>query len=133
MYKLERVYAIISFERNKINLLVIENSKEHKVNCLYFNSVEHTYLDENIAFINYENLVDKLRNLVSNADSFLGLNIKRYIINISCLPIKSIEGRSPESLVFENLTEDHANNYAEKLLLAKRDENQYMLKIHPTG
>jgi cell division ATPase FtsA len=133
MYKLKSVYATISFERNKINLLVVERAKDDKIHCLYFNSVEHDYLDNNISFINFQNLVDKLRTLLRNADNFLGINIKRYIINISCLPIQTIQGRSPESLVFETLTEEHAHNYVNKLLLAKRNENQYTLRINPTG
>jgi cell division ATPase FtsA len=133
MYKLKSVYATISFERNKINLLVVEHAKNDKINCLYYNSVEHNYLDENISFINYDHLVDKLRTLVRGADNFLGINIKRYIVNISCLPIKSIQGRSPESLVFDTLTEEHLHNYVNKLTLAKRDENQYALHVYATG
>jgi hypothetical protein len=133
MYKLKSVYATISFERNKINLLVVESAKDNKTNCLYYNSIEHNYLDQNISFTNYNTLVDKLRTLVKDADNFLGMNIKRYIVNISCLPIKSIQGRSPESLVFETLTEEHAHNYIDKLMLSKRDENQYALSIYATG
>jgi hypothetical protein len=133
MYKLKSVYATISFERNKINLLVVEHTAEHKTNCLYYNSIEHDYLDVNISFINHENLLDKLRTLVKGADNFLGINIKRYIVNISCLPIKSFQGHSPESLVFEALSEEHANNYISKLILAKRDESWYALRAFATG
>jgi hypothetical protein len=133
MYKLKSVYATISFERNKINLLVVEHAPKYKTNCLYYNSVELEYLDKDICFVNYERLIDKLRTLVKGADSFLGINIKRYIINISCLPINSIQGLSHESLVFEALTEEHAINFVNRLMLAKRDEKQYALRIFPTG
>jgi hypothetical protein len=132
MYKLKSVYATISFERNKINLLVVERTKD-KTNCLYYNSITHDYLDQNISFINYDHLIAKLRTLVRGGDKFLGINIKRYIINISCLPIKSIQGHSPESLVFETLIDDHAHSYVNKLVLAKRDEVQYTLDAHATG
>jgi hypothetical protein len=100
---------------------------------LYYNSIEHDYLDQNVVFLNHDNLIEKLRILINGADTFLGVNIKRYIVNISCLPIKSVQSRSHESLVFEPLNDEHANNYINKLIMTKRDENQYTLNAYATG
>ncbi|MDR2369217.1 MAG: hypothetical protein LBD63_01135, partial [Mycoplasmataceae bacterium] len=67
MYKLKNVYATISFERNKINLLVVECTHKHQTNCLYYNSIEHDYLDQNVVFLNHDNLIEKLRILINGA------------------------------------------------------------------
>jgi hypothetical protein len=133
MYKLERVYATVSFERNRINLLVVEHDKNHETHCLYYGSCQQEYLGSNLSFINHNELIKKTRELINNADKTLGMNIKRYIINISCLPIRAVQKRSPNFQVFQHLTLDHANNHIDKVLGMNRDTENYALRVFPSG
>jgi hypothetical protein len=102
MFNLKQVYAVLNFDRSKIKLLVIERTSE-KINCIYYDETSLTYLDDKINFINASELNDKLVNLIKAADNFMGINIKRYIINISCLPIDMKLKNSPKFLTFEQV------------------------------
>jgi hypothetical protein len=102
MFNLKQVYANINFERSKIKLLIVEKTAQ-KTNCLYYNEINQTYLDDNMRFVNIGDLHDKLVNLIKGADDFMGINVKRYIVNISCLPLDIKFNVSPKFLAFDQV------------------------------
>jgi hypothetical protein len=99
MFNLKQVYAILNFEKSKIKLLVVEK-KVNKINCLYYDEISHTYLNDDIQFINANDLRERLLKMTKLADNFMGVNIKRYIVNISCLPLQIKSKTSPKFLTF---------------------------------
>jgi hypothetical protein len=102
MFNLKQVYANIDFERSKIKLLIVEKTAK-KTNCLYYNEIVQDYLDDQMRFINISELHSKLVKLIKDADDFIGINVKRYIVNIACLPLNIKFYSSPKFLVFDQV------------------------------
>lgn len=131
MFNLKQVYANINFERSKVKLLIVEKTA-HKVNCLYYNEIKQVYLDENMRFINVNELHKKLVDLIKEADDFMGINVKRYIVNISCLPLKMKFNTSPKFLAFDQvLTWNHCNNYINKIKNVNSNNDEQILHVNP--
>jgi hypothetical protein len=133
MYFLKRVYAILSFENNRIKLLVLERQND-KQNCLYFNEIKLEYLDNNYKFFNATELQKSVQKLTKSADEFLGINIKRYILNIGYLPLKTNASASPTFLLFNQiLSNRHYLNYINKVKNQSSVNDEYVLEISPTS
>jgi hypothetical protein len=133
MYKLKHVYATLCFEHNKIKLAVLEK-KHDTVNCLYFNEIQHDYLDSNFKITNSHEFRNKLFCLVQNADSFLGVNIKRYILHVSCLPMQTITSTSANFLIFnQTLTQENMDTYLNKYRNHSIDGENLALEVNPVN
>lgn len=131
MFNLKQVYATINFERSKIKILIVEKTVQ-KTNCLYYDEICLTYLDENMHFINIGELHNKLTKLIKAADNFMGVNVKRYIVNIACLPLNIKFCTSAKFLVFDQiLTWDHYNNYINKIKKLNSDTKEQILHVNP--
>lgn len=131
MFNLKQVYANINFERSKIKLLIVEKTAQ-KINCLYYSEINQIYLDDDMHFINIGELHNKLIDLIKAADDFMGVNIKRYIVNISCLPLSIKFNVSPKFLVFDQILDwNHFNNYVNKIKKLNQSNSQQTLHVNP--
>ncbi|GHU31245.1 hypothetical protein FACS1894166_02320 [Bacilli bacterium] len=132
MYNLKEVYATISFDYDKIRLLVVEQKDNGQINCLYYNHLQISYLNEDLSFSSTAKLLDTVDSLIRQADKFLSTNIKRYILNISCLPLKSVNLRSSESLIFGPLTPATATNCVNRVLDSGKNVKEMLLQVIPS-
>jgi len=120
MFKLRNIYAVISFEKTSIEILVCEKNNS-QMHCLYQNSIKNlNYLDDNGNFINNSELLIKLQNLITSADNFIGLNITKYIVNLPNLQIKMFTNST------NNLKVDHNLSKKEVLDFIKREINEHV-------
>jgi cell division ATPase FtsA len=133
MFKLKQVYGTLCFEHAKIKLVVLEK-QANRVNCLYMNELSFNYLDDNFKIINSDEFRNKLFNLVRSADEFLNMNIKRYILHVSCLPMQTISSTSAVFLIFnQKLTQDNYNTYINKYRNQNIGGDNLALEINPTS
>ena len=86
MYSLRNVFGIISFETKYIKIAVAEVSK-HETHCLYFKKIAYPGYDINFKLNDFNGTKNILTNELIKADSFIGIKVKRYILNIPNLPI----------------------------------------------
>jgi hypothetical protein len=132
MFKLKEVYGTLCFEHAKIKLVVLEK-QVNSINCLYMNELCFNYLDDNFRIINSDEFRNKLFNLVRSADEFLSMNIKRYILHVSCLPMQIISSTSANFLIFnQKLTQDNYNTYINKYRNKNIGGDNLALEINPT-
>jgi hypothetical protein len=131
MYQLKKVYGVISFEDAKIKLVVLEKNVQ-RTNCLYYDECKIIYTDNEFNLINVEALKEALNNLVRNADAFIGRSLKRYVINIPCLPTISVCSQSPQFLVFKQyLDENKYQNLINKITCCGIKNDRTIINIHP--
>jgi hypothetical protein len=85
MYNLKKVYATLSFQDDAISLTVLENNET--TNCLYSNSIKIQYIDADFNFVNVHKIKEVISYLTENCDRFLGITIKKYIVNFDNIPL----------------------------------------------
>jgi hypothetical protein len=131
MYQLRKVYSTISFEANKVKLLVVERNT-NTTNCLYYDEFEQEYLDRAFSFINIDALVENIQKMLKNADIFLGRPIRRHVVHIPCLPTISVHDESPNFLIFnQQLDEYKYFNFVNKIKRCVINDNRTVIKIYP--
>lgn len=86
MYSLKNVFGIISFETKYIKIAVAEISK-HETHCLYFKKISYPGYNINFKLNDFNGTKTVLTNELIKVDSFIGIKVKRYILNIPNLPI----------------------------------------------
>ena len=86
MYSLKNVFGIISFETKYIKITVAEISK-NETHCLYFKKVTYPGCDINFKLNDFNGTKTILTNELIKVDSFIGIKVKRYVLNIPNLPI----------------------------------------------
>ncbi|MBQ6279942.1 MAG: hypothetical protein IJK72_00545 [Mycoplasma sp.] len=86
MYSLKNVFGIISFETKYIKITVAEISK-NETHCLYFKKVTYPGCDINFKLNDFNGTKAILTNELIKVDSFIGIKVKRYVLNIPNLPI----------------------------------------------
>ncbi len=86
MYKLKKVFGVISFETRYIKIIIVDASN-NDLHCLYFKKVIYSGCDMNGKL---NDILGTRRILISElikVDKFIGNKVKRYILNISNLQI----------------------------------------------
>ena len=79
MTQLKDVYGIISFEEQNIKISVFQVEKQAK-HCLYFRNIFlHDTIDKHLKN-NRDNLLAHLRHELIKAETFIGINVIRYLI-----------------------------------------------------
>ena len=133
MYNLKSVYGIISFDKTKVNVLVVEKTNTEKINCLFYDYEELDYLDENLEFKDRVDLTSKILNLLTKADNFIGTIVKRYIVNISFLPIRIIRNTSNTFSLVSNqvLTAGEYKNLIKQISVLDNSQNEQIISINP--
>lgn len=133
MYNLKNVYGVISFNKSRIKVLVVERAESGKVNCLYNNCVSLNYLNANNQFINKEELSKTLLNMLTKADEFIGIVVKRYIVNISYMPVEIIKNISTDHEVKIDHELDLADymSYTSKVNFLNGNNDKTIIDLHP--
>lgn len=133
MYNLKNVYGVISFNKSRIKVLVVERAESGKVNCLYNNCVSLNYLNANNQFINKEELSKTLLNMLTKADEFIGIVVKRYIVNISYMPVEIVKNISTDHEVKVNHELDLADymSYTSKVNFLNGNNDKTIINLHP--
>lgn len=134
MFNLKNVYGVLSFSRTRINLLVVERSTTGKNNCLFYDFVDLDYLTETNEFKNREVLVDKIVHLLTKADKFIGIVVKRYIFNVTYLPIRVVKNISKDFSIDENKTLEMYDylTFIKNVNFLDDSTNETILDIHPS-
>lgn len=86
MYNLKKILGIISFEPKNIKILLVDCAKAAKYNCLYYKSLPYQGYDNSFK-INLDLTKKLLNGELIKVDKFLGIKVKRYIINIPNLEL----------------------------------------------
>lgn len=123
MFNLINVYGIITFNINNVNIVIMSNQNRNN-NCLYYKTINFAidYLQKN-----YDLVHQTLAKELINIDKFLGLTIKRYIINIPHL-LMNINPQLSDKLNLEN--EGKLLNYLNNL---HSDKNTLNIKQEIIG
>jgi hypothetical protein len=95
MYNLKKIIGIVSFEENKIKLSIIDVKNINEPRYLYFDSREVNYTCDFSSTIDMNEVRVKVIELITNADDFSGIIVKRYVINIPFLKINVQNFKSP--------------------------------------
>ena len=113
MYSLKKVFGIISFETRHIKIIVVDTSN-NELNCLYYKKIN--YLGYNIN--NKLNYFDDTKSILTKelikVDKFIGIKVKRYILDIPNLPIS-----------FTNQTIENQNFKSKNDIYKYIDEHPY--------
>ena len=133
MYNLKIVYGVISFNKSRIKVLVVERADSGKINCLYNNCISLNYLNANNEFINKEELSKTLLNILTKADEFIGIVVKRYIVNISYMPIEIVKNISVDYEIKINKELDLADymSYTSKINFLNNNSDKTIIDLHP--
>ena len=91
MYNLKNVIGTISFSKNHVRILVSDVKDDF--NVLYHNKFSIKIFDNDYQFIDFEQAVTNLSQILSKVDKFVSTNIKRYVINFEDLSL-DIEKRT---------------------------------------
>lgn len=133
MYNLKNVYGVISFNKSRVNVLVVEKAINGKINCLFFDYLDINYLNDKLEFINKDLLRDKLLELLTKADEFFGVIVKRYIINVSYLPVRVVKNISKDFELNENkeLDQNDYLSFVNKVDFLDAVTNERIINVHP--
>jgi hypothetical protein len=127
MFNLKKVFAILSFEENIVKLVILENNKG-KTNCIFYKQVNVEY-DNTFADIDRCAKLNKiLVNLTIEADKFIGINVKKYIINVSDIDVRIDTNISPVFKILNNIVMfDSKKNYLNKIQLIDSIDNKQVI------
>lgn len=144
MYHLKNVYGVINFDYDQIHVVVLQ-SGQYKKHCLFSKSIfiDSDYLSDNNLDINA--IFNPLKELLMQANLFINLPIKRYLITVPHLAIELVH-HNINDLVCEDESEvlkslQHLTAYNDLLALKRQIINyqlnnntiQYLPKNTPCG
>lgn len=133
MYYLKNVYGVLSFNRSKVSVLVVEKANNNKINTLYFDYFDMQYLNDQNEIINKSELTQNIINLLIKADHFIGRNIQRYVINISYLQARSVKNISKDYELngSKELEQEDLMRFIKNVNFLDEATEEKIISVHP--